>query len=184
METGDEVSISNFVDYSRILEVGRWAVPLPLKVYERAVHIVEEKYGRDANIEFTWRGIVATYQIPQEASRRRGFGVNYRRALAQAQHLEPALPDAGDQPEVGRARAIRAHRTALQIGADALKVAGALSQIAAAGNAPGPAAASLARHRHRARVIHGRLRGRGRCDQAAHDRQLDDDADRLSERGE
>jgi putative hemolysin len=40
---------------------------LPLKVYERAVHVVEEKYGRDANIEFTWRGIVATYQIPQEA---------------------------------------------------------------------------------------------------------------------
>ncbi len=55
---GDEISISNEVEYSRIIEVGNHKGRLPLLVYDRAKDIVDEKYGSDAKIEFTWRGII------------------------------------------------------------------------------------------------------------------------------
>lgn len=81
---GDEISISNFVDYSRILEVGDGKFRLPLNVYERAADVVGEKFGKDAKIEFTWRGIVASIQVAQNPSRRRGFGA--RNAGSTRQH--------------------------------------------------------------------------------------------------
>lgn len=72
---GDEISITNYVEYSRILEVGDGRHRVPHLVYDRAADIVAERHGKDVAIEFTWRGITAGYQIAQSPSRRRGFGV-------------------------------------------------------------------------------------------------------------
>jgi hypothetical protein len=139
---GDEVSITNYVDYSRILEVGDKKFRLPLKVYERAADIVEEKYGQDAKIEFTWRGIVATYQIPQEASRRRGFGVNVAARSRRHNVAQFRFPTLVISPKSNIVEIAGRIGRAIEIGANTLAVANALGQLASSGHGK-PAPLSL-----------------------------------------
>lgn len=81
---GDEISIANYVAYSRILEVGDGKARLPNFVYQNAADVVAEKYENFARIMFDWRGIVDGNQIAQDPRERRGFGV--RVAASRHQH--------------------------------------------------------------------------------------------------
>lgn len=136
---GDEVSITNYVDYSRILEVGDGNFRLPLKVYERAADIVEEKYGQDAKIEFTWRGIVATYQIPQESYKRKGLGVNFAARSRRHNIAQFRFPTLVISPKSNVVEIAGRIGRALQIGSDAIMVASAIGQLAASGkSSPAP----------------------------------------------
>jgi hypothetical protein len=132
---GDEVSITNYVDYSRILEVGDGKLRLPLKVYERAKDIVEEKYGRDARIEFTWRGISASYQIAQQANRRRGFSVKVAAGSRQYNVAKYRFPTLVITPlhAQGQGALDRIGQIA-GIASNVLSIAGAVGQIGSALN--------------------------------------------------
>lgn len=129
-KAGDEVSITNYVDYSRILEVGDQKFRLPLKIYERAADIVEERFGKDAKIEFTWRGIVASYQIPQESSRRRGFSVVIAGRGRQHNVSAARYPTLVISPKSVVSEQVSRIGIALRIGADTLAVANAVRQLA------------------------------------------------------
>ncbi len=57
-KSGDEVTISNFVPYSRKIEIGKMNMRVPGNVYERAKRIVQARYGNMAAIDFTYRGLI------------------------------------------------------------------------------------------------------------------------------
>jgi len=114
---GDEISITNFVDYSRIIEVGDGKNRVPNLVYDQATDIVTEKHGRDAKIEFTWRGITDGMQIAQDPSQRRGFGTRIA-GRTRAHNKSPARYPTiviSPHPESGTARAARYAGNALAI---------------------------------------------------------------------
>lgn len=58
-KAGDEVAISNFVAYSRKIELGKMKMRVPGTdhVYEQAAQIVNARYGNVARVRFTYRGI-------------------------------------------------------------------------------------------------------------------------------
>ena len=57
---GSEVSIANFLPYSRKIEIGAMTMRQPGTdhVYEQAEQIVKRRYGNVATIIFTYRGII------------------------------------------------------------------------------------------------------------------------------
>lgn len=59
-EPGEELSIANFLAYSRKIEVGAMTMRVPGTdhVYEQAEQIVRRRYGNLADIRFTFRGVV------------------------------------------------------------------------------------------------------------------------------
>lgn len=64
---GADVAITNYVPYSRKIEVGSMAMRVPGtdEVYQRARRVVMARFGNLAKIQFTYRGIVGGAQINQ-----------------------------------------------------------------------------------------------------------------------
>ncbi|RUU37220.1 hypothetical protein EOD08_15840 [Mesorhizobium sp. M6A.T.Ca.TU.002.02.2.1] len=62
---GDDVAITNYVPYSRKIEVGKMKMRVPGsdRVYQQARRIVLARFGNMASIRFTFRGIVAGHQV-------------------------------------------------------------------------------------------------------------------------
>lgn len=60
---GDEISITNYVPYSRKIEVGKMKMSVPGHVYERTAQIARRLYREVADISFTYRGIIAGAQV-------------------------------------------------------------------------------------------------------------------------
>ena len=63
----DEIVITNPLAYARKIEVGtmKMRVPGSDHVYEQAVQIVRRRFGNQANIAFTFRGIVEGFAVNQ-----------------------------------------------------------------------------------------------------------------------
>lgn len=59
-KSGDEVTISNPIPYSRKIEIGmmKMRVPGTEQVYQRSVSIVNRRYGNLARVVFSYRGFV------------------------------------------------------------------------------------------------------------------------------
>ncbi|MGX9145938.1 hypothetical protein [Mesorhizobium sp. 128a] len=64
---GADVAITNYVPYSRKIEVGSMTMRVPGtdEVYQRARRVVMARFGNIAKIQFTYRGIVGGAQINQ-----------------------------------------------------------------------------------------------------------------------
>lgn len=62
-----EISISNPVPYSRKIEVGKMHMRLPGTdmVYQHALAAVKKRFGKIANVEFTYRAIIGGGQVNQ-----------------------------------------------------------------------------------------------------------------------
>lgn len=65
---GDEISITNYVEYARVIEVGKRGsktvkFSMPPHVYEKVAQLLRRTYGAYADIQFTYRGLVAGAQI-------------------------------------------------------------------------------------------------------------------------
>lgn len=60
-KTGDEVAISNYLPYSRKIEVGKMTMRVPGTdhVYAQAAQVVKGRFGNVASIRFTYRGVGA-----------------------------------------------------------------------------------------------------------------------------
>lgn len=136
---GDEISISNFVEYSRILEIGDGKFRVPMNIYERAFDIIDEKYGRDAELEFTWRGIVNDLQIPQGSHERRGFGVRVTASTRQHNKAVKRFPTIVLKPfaEKSLTGAYNVGQ-AIDFASNVLTVADAVRAIASAGQPSQP----------------------------------------------
>lgn len=65
----DEYSFTNYVPYSRRLEIGKtksgrdFLVSVPNRIYERTAKDARQRFGNVATIRFTYRGIVGGAQI-------------------------------------------------------------------------------------------------------------------------
>lgn len=67
---GDEVSISNTVPYSRVIEVGRRGqkvvkFSMPPKIYFRVAQALRNEYRDTADIQFTFRAVLNGAQVDQ-----------------------------------------------------------------------------------------------------------------------
>lgn len=69
-EVGQEVSIANFLPYSRKIELGvmKMRVPGTDHVYQQAEQIVRRRFGNIADIRFTYRAVVSGNIIPYQGS--------------------------------------------------------------------------------------------------------------------
>jgi len=126
---GAEISITNFVTYSRILEVGDGKARAPNLVYDQAHDIITEKHGNGAKIDFTWRGITDAMQIAQDPRQRRGLGTQIA-GRTRAHNKSPARYPTiviAPHPESGMARAGRYANNALALAQGAAAVHSALS---------------------------------------------------------
>ncbi len=68
-EPDQEVSIANYLPYSRKIEIGAMVMRVPGTdhVYEQAEQIVRRRYGNIADIRFTFRGIVGGAMVTGRA---------------------------------------------------------------------------------------------------------------------
>lgn len=64
---GADIAITNYVPYSRKIEVGKMQMRVPGsdRVYQQAKRIVMARFGNIAKIQFTFRGIVGGSQVNQ-----------------------------------------------------------------------------------------------------------------------
>lgn len=62
---GDEISISNYVPYSRKIEIGKMKMSVPGHVYETTAQLMRREYRDIADISFTYRGIINGGQVNQ-----------------------------------------------------------------------------------------------------------------------
>lgn len=91
---GDEISITNTVPYSRVIELGmrggiRVKFSMPPHIYERVASALRREYRDIADIGFTFRAVLGQSQIDQQktasSGRWRRGGVGQRQA-ADARH--------------------------------------------------------------------------------------------------
>jgi hypothetical protein len=63
---GDDVAISNYLPYSRKIEMGKMKMRVPGTdhVYQQAAQIVNARYGNVARVRFTYRAVVAGAHVP------------------------------------------------------------------------------------------------------------------------
>lgn len=71
-KSGDEVSLTNTVDYSRIIEAGQKGgkairFSMPPHVYERVAQVLRRTYAGFADIQFTYRAVLPQGQVNQLA---------------------------------------------------------------------------------------------------------------------
>lgn len=65
-KSGDEVAISNYLPYSRKIEMGKMKMRVPGTdhVYRQAEQIVKGRFGNVARIKFTYRAVVSGAHVP------------------------------------------------------------------------------------------------------------------------
>lgn len=70
---GDDIAITNYLPYARKIEVGKLQMRIPGtdRVYQQARRKVMERWGNVAEVQFTFRGIVAGYQVNQAKAHNR-----------------------------------------------------------------------------------------------------------------